>query len=41
MVVLLNSFLREIGIGTSGQPQIYVVTDASASGQARLYWEAY
>lgn len=33
--------IPKIGYGRSGQPQLYVVCDAAASGQARLYWQIY
>lgn len=34
-------FIPKLGIGLSGAPVVFVACDAAASGQARMYFEAF
>lgn len=34
-------FIPRLGLGISGVPQVFVATDAAASGLGRMYWEIY
>jgi hypothetical protein len=34
-------FIPKLGMGVSGLPQIFIATDAAASGQARMFYELF